>query len=453
MLPNTHRLIGLLLICLVQLTAVAQTESPSLKKIAPEALRSDFMVLRDTMQKIHPALYRYNSEKTIDHIFDSCYAGIADSMTATSFYALTLFTVAAIGDGHANCKLSRNVLNDFMRTTKVFPAMLMFIHNRAFIFCCKQNDSLTGTELLSINGQPMSKILQRLFTYITTDGRIQSRKNWEMPENFQMLYHVLYGAQNSYAITCKTKTGETKKAIVQADTIKNFVCKSPFTRPVKYLQLSYTADNTAVLTLQTFFDGFLEQTGENFKKFLDSSFNDIKNKRIEKLLIDVRSNQGGNDNNGALLYSYLTDKPFRYYASLETATEKFTENGHSLLGLQQPNQNSFSGKVYILMNGRSFSGVAEFASIVKTNGRGIFIGEECGGGYYGNSSGDEAMVTLPNSQVTARIPLIKYTMAVKKDNYADRGVIPDYSIYTSIEDIIEHRDSQLAYALKLIASN
>jgi Peptidase family S41 len=438
------------LLCLLQLTVVAQIENASLKKIAPWALRSDFMLLRDTMQKIHPAMYRYNSKKTIDHIFDSCYASIHDSMTIPEFFPVISAVIATIGDGHANCKLPRNVMDDFMNSAKVFPAIVMFIHSRAFIFCCKQNDSLTGTELLSVNGQPVKTVVQKLFGFITTDGRIQSRKNWEMPENFQLLYHIVYGAQDSYPITYKTKSGEIRKTTLQADIIKNFICKSPFSRPAKYLQLSYTADNTAVLTLQTFFDGFLEQTGENFRRFLDSSFADIGNRKIGKLLIDVRYNQGGNDNNGALLYSYLVDKPFRYYAALETATEKFTENGHSLLGIQQPNQNSYSGKVYILINGRSFSGVAEFASIAKTNGRAIFIGEECGGGYYGNSSGDEAMVTLPNSQLTARIPLIKYTMAVKKDVYADRGVIPDYPIYPTIEDIIEHTDNQLAYAVRLI---
>ena len=112
---------------------------------------------------------------------------------------------------------------------------------------------------------------------------------------------------------------------LQADTIKNFMCKSPFSRPDKYLKLSYTANNTAVLTLQTFFDGFLEQTGENFKQFLDSAFDDIRNRKIKSLLIDVRSNQGGNDDNGAILYSYLSLNPFRYYSSLETVEEQFTE--------------------------------------------------------------------------------------------------------------------------------
>ena len=102
------------------------------------------------------------------------------------------------------------------------------------------------------------------------------------------------------------------------------------------------------------------------------------------------------------------------------------------------------------MNGRSFSGVAEFAAIAKTNNRGIFIGEECGGGYHGNSSGDEAMVTLPYTQITARIPLIKYTMAVKNEPYKDGGIHTDYPIDLTITDLIAHTDSQLEYALRLL---
>ena len=449
MLQMVKQITCTLLSCMMTVVSHSQIHDYTPEKIAATALKSDFLLLRDTLQKTHPAMYRYNSKKYVDHIFDSCYAAISDSMSQTDFLAVTRFAIAAIGDGHANCKLPRDVTNDYLANTKVFPAIVMFIHNRAFIFCCKQNDALTGTELISINRQPVNMIIQRLFSYITTDGRIQSRKNWELPEDFQLLFNIIYGVQENYSITYKTKKGETATTLLKADIIKNFICKSPFNRPSKYLNLSYATSNTAVLTIQTFFDGFLQQTGENFKQFLNSAFRDIKEKKVENLLIDVRSNQGGNDGNGALLYSYLSKIPFRYYASLETIHEKFTEDKHSLLGMQQPSENNFSGKVYILMNGRSFSGVGEFASIAKTNHRAIFIGEECGGGYYGNSSGDEAMVTLPNSQVTVRIPVIKYTMAVKKAGYPDRGVIPDYPIGITISDIIAHNDSQLQYALQI----
>lgn len=299
----------------------------------------------------------------------------------------------------------------------------------------------------------MDEIIQRLFAYITSDGNIQSRKNWEMPEDFQLLYNIVYGAKDSYSITCKTPAGEIKTATLQADTIKNFICASPFSRPDKYLRLSYRPVNIAVLTLATFFNGFLKTTGENFRHFLDSSFNDIKDKKVTKLIIDLRSNQGGNDNNGEMLYSYLTEKPFMYYASEETVKGKITEKDNPDLGWQQADSNNYKGKVYILINGRSFSGTAEFSSIAKSNGRGLFIGEECGGGYYGNTSGGEDMVTLPNTQITVRVPLIKYVLAVKKSRFKDRGVIPDYIIYPTINDIVEKKDSQLEYALQIAQKN
>ena len=263
----------------------------------------------------------------------------------------------------------------------------------------------------------------------------------------------MIGAKDSYSVTCKTPAGEIKTATLQADTLKNFICPGPFSRPDKYLKLNYRPGNIAVLTLATFFNGFLNTTGENFRHFLDSSFNDLKDKKVTKLVIDLRSNQGGNDNNGEMLYSYLTPKPFMYYASLETVKGKITDKVNAELGWQQPDSNNFKGKVYILINGRSFSGTAEFSSIAKSNRRALFIGEECGGGYYGNTSGGEDMVTLPNSQITVRVPLVKYTLAVKKTRLKDGGVMPDHFIYPTISDIIEKRDPQLDYTLQLAQKN
>ena len=428
---------------------VAQSANEIFKKIPPALLKQDLLLLKDTLQKSHPGLYRYQSKATMDQLFDSCFTTIQDSMDVTGFYALTRYVIASIEDGHSNCKLPDQVMSDYKSQVKVFPAMLLFIHNKAFIYCCKQNNDLDEAELLSINGQPMDKIVNRLFRYIPSDGSIRSRKNWELPENFHLLYNIIYGIKTSFDISYRSKTGVVKKTTLQPDIVKNIFCSNPFPRPNKYLQLSYTKSNISVLTLKTFFDGFLEQTHENFKLFLDSSFKDIKEKGVKKLLIDMRSNQGGNDENGEILYSYLTSRPFRYYDSQESVTKKFEENDHPDLKLQQPKENNYKGKVYFLINGRSFSGVAEFSSIAKSNNRGLFIGEECGGGYYGNTSGNEVMVTLPNTQITVRIPLIKYTMAVKKARFRDRGVIPDYPVYPTITDIVEKKDGQIEDALTI----
>jgi hypothetical protein len=412
-------------------------------------LKQDFKMLRDSLEKLHPGLYRYKSKAYMDHVFDSCYATIQDSMAITTFYALTSFVIASFDDGHTNCRLPKQVLSDYLNNTKVFPAMVMFIHNRAYIYCGKQDEVPAESELLSIDGHPMQSIVDRLFKYIPSDGNIQSHKNWEMPEYFQLLYNIVYGGQDEFKVEYKTKEGRVKKAVIQADVLKNFVCSPPFTRPAKYLDLQYK-NNVAVLSVKTFFNGFLQQTGENFKSFLDSAFHDIRQKKVDNLLIDVRRNQGGNDENGILLYAYLTQKPFKYYASQESISEKFTEESHSNLGTQQPKEISFGGKAYFLMDGRSFSASAEFIAISKSENRGIFFGEECGGGYYGNTSGDDKTLNLPNSQISCRIPLIKYTSAVKKLSDNHNGVLPDYPVYMTIGDIKEKKDGQLEYTLGVI---
>ena len=420
------------------------------KKIPLDLLRQDFLLMRDTLQKVHAGLYRYKTKAEMDFVFDSCFAAIKDSMTVTDFYAITSYVIAAIEDGHTNCKLPGDIAKAYLGNVKVFPAMVMFINNRAFVFCCKQNDDLTGAEIVAVNGHPMDEIVQKLFKYLQSDGGIQSHKNWELPDNFYLLYGIVYGTTDRFSVTYKTKAREIKTGVLQADVLKNFICPSPFKRPEKYLQLTYKPGNIAVLTIQTFFDGFLDNTHENFGKFLDSAFNDINSKHAKKLIIDIRGNQGGNDGNGIMLYSYLTGKPFMYYAAQETVSEKFVQKDHSNLWLQQPKQNNFVGEVFILANGRSFSASAEFSAIAKSNGRARFIGEECGGGYYGNTSGDDANVTLPNSQIICRVPMVKYTSAVKKVKGTDRGVIPDYPVYPTINDIIEHKDSQMEYAVKIV---
>jgi hypothetical protein len=437
-----------ILICFIALHGFSQMGFQA-KKLSASALKNDFLVLKDTLQKIHPGLYRYKNKTAMDNLFDSCYRSIRDSMNVLDFYTLTRFVIAAIQDGHTNCKLPQDQMNEFFEKAGVFPAMVMFIHNKPFILCSRQNDSLAESELLSIDNHPAGEITQRLFRYIQSDAGIESHKNWELPEYFQMLFYTVYGAGEKFAVTYKTKTGNVQKCVLHADFIKNIICAHPFTRPARYLNLEYKPGGIAVLTLKTFFNGFLEQTKENFKTFLDSSFRDINNRKVRKLIIDVRGNQGGNDNNGEILYSYLTTGPFKYYRSLETVTKTFSEKDAPDLALQQPSPDNYTGQVFVLANGRSFSGVAEFSSIVKTNNRGVFIGEACGGGYYGNTSGSEENVVLPNSQISVRVPMVKYTMEVRKLPSGENGIIPDYVYDYSIIDLAESKDSQLNYALKI----
>jgi C-terminal processing protease CtpA/Prc len=122
---------------------------------------------------------------------------------------------------------------------------------------------------------------------------------------------------------------------------------------------------------------------------------------------------------------------------------------HPNFGEQKPIPPIFKGKVYVLINGNSFSGTGECTSLMHYHKKATFIGEECGAGYYGNTSGFMPLLTLPNTKIRVRIPMIRYTMAVS--GYPkNRGIIPEYPVSLTIEDLLNERDTVMEFTINLI---
>jgi C-terminal processing protease CtpA/Prc len=107
------------------------------------------------------------------------------------------------------------------------------------------------------------------------------------------------------------------------------------------------------------------------------------------------------------------------------------------------------GKVFVLIDGGTFSTAADFCAVTHHLKRATFIGEETGGGYYGNNSGLEATVTLPNSKFQVRVPMSEYWNAVPGYDGKRRGTLPDIAVETTTAGVLAGVDEQLAYALKL----
>jgi len=380
----------------------ASSQSPldkPLKKYAPLVLQQDFLLLRDSLQQIHPGLYRYKSKAVMNALLDSCYSSIRDSMTIYEFFRIVRFVVSAIGDGHAGCTLPPRAEDDLERHIPMFPMRLWFKGDMAYVICDK--DSLrAGTEILSIDRHPIGELTSRLFDFIPGDGSIRSGKQHflnDFDDNFSTLYYFVYGPRPVFTVEYRTFTGYIQKTDLPADYDGHIECDiEGESQPG--LALDFKPNRVAVLTV-----GRFDTEPDKFNSFLQKSFAEISLRQTKALVIDLRNNGGGEDQNGAALYSWLTNKPFDYYASVETIQRTLRPEEHPQLQLQQPAANPFLGNVYILIN-------------VETG-------------------------------------LLKYTMAVRPATYPDRGIIPDFfPILPSFDDWIRHNDVQLKYALRLAAS-
>jgi C-terminal processing protease CtpA/Prc len=213
----------------------------------------------------------------------------------------------------------------------------------------------------------------------------------------------------------------------------------------------------------------------SLRKFIDQAFQEIHDQDSKALIIDVRDNDGGAHDVAEQVFSYLADKPFLYYRDLvlnsltfsflpyakpstpipadavaKWPDGKFHHVTQANWGMQQPRQPHFGGKIYVLMNGGSFSSTCEFLSATRSYTKAIFIGEESGGSYSGNTSGMKYDITLPNSKLILRVPTVGYYMAAVKDHLdLDRGILPDYPIQQSIQDLLGSEDREMKKALDL----
>jgi C-terminal processing protease CtpA/Prc len=112
-------------------------------------------------------------------------------------------------------------------------------------------------------------------------------------------------------------------------------------------------------------------------------------------------------------------------------------------------QHHFNGQVYILTGGNSFSATSLFAGAVKGQKNVTLVGEETGGGYYGNTAWIIPDVTLPATKIRFRLP--RFRLVVNKDREKNgRGIPPDVPALPNVEAIRQGVDFKTVKAKELI---
>lgn len=479
MKKKTHAV--LLIICLQFLSSVQFLKAQETFTLTQ--LKADFSLFEQALQEAHPGLYRYNSKAHIDSLFAKTNGLIDRKMSQQEFYKLLLPLVVQIKCGHTKFHPDSNwSTNFYYNTEKVFPLRLFFQDKKAYaIGNYEETNSIpAGSEVLVINGTSVSDIMDKMLNSFCSDGNNTTFKYIEMSHYFSAYYANLVEGPDTFTVKYQNGQGiaETKIPSVSHEKIEQYekhldevANNTPLNR------INFRENETALLSIPSFWEG----TGKKYKQFLKNSFEAINQKKVKNLIIDLRNNEGGIDRRGSLLLSYLMNREFNYYDRLEVTTRKkysfakqarlpgfygiyrhliskendgsYRWNHNKNLKVQKPQKNNFSGNVYVLINGASFSVTAEFAAVTHFLKRATFIGEETGGSYYGNNSGTFVIVTLPNSKLNVGIPMVAYYTAVSGYPFNDQGVVPDYKVEPTVNQILSGEDPVLNFCTKLIQND
>lgn len=457
-----------------------------LKKFSYSQLQTDFDLAVNSLKEAHTGLYWYSTEKQFDSLVYAQRALLKDSLNTLEFYNIISPIVSFSKEDHCDISLSDEVNKALIEKGVFIPLIITNLHQKPLIL----NQSYKGAELTAINGIKIEDICHRIFNTYAADGFIQSSKYRHLDlKGFSIEYAKVIDQQKENIITIKNpSTGKIETHKLQSVSYKKLTelmsqvfnknkIRKEIDRPASLL---FQDHNTAVLTFTTFGNSDFEEADMNFKKFIDSSFLEIFKQKSENLIIDIRDNGGGSEGNEDYLFSYLTDIPYTKYKYVELSDFSFSflsytdysgtedrkeleeelksenevsKNGkiYRKVGLYTPEPlkiNTFKGNIYILTSGWTYSGGAEFSTLMKEHTKAIFIGEETGGGYYGNTSGTSLELTLPNTKLMIGIPILKFVLDVHKGKFG-RGTLPDVEVQPTFEEFVNGYDTELEYAKKL----
>lgn len=477
------------LLCLsMRNTPESQNETITKNVFTIEELQQDFLAFRSSLEEGHPGLYVYKSKSAIDSVFNAHYSSLNKAMTAREFMLITCRVASEIGDGHLRVVPPKIQLDSLDNGPTAIPFNVYCTDDKLYVrknYSTLDDQEFLGAQIISINGHSTEGFIKDYLQIFPSDGNNVTHKYRLLSSSryFTRYFSMLYGYTEQYdvdyislnetAIKTKTLQGLTFDKLLKLAS-ERYPDKIEEQKPAYF---NINEDNKyAYLKIKSFDKSQYKKHKMNFEKFLEHSFHKMKSDHISNLIIDVRDNGGGTDEYGRILFSYFVNQPFDYYKSLRMNKESFdcfkytkrpdmkapagmlkpNKDGtfdnvqHPNVGKQSPLSPTYDGNIYVLINGWCFSTTSEFLSQLHFHTKAIFIGEESGGGYYGNCSGPTPDFTLPNTKVRIEIPLMNYRMAVENYPYPDRGLIPNYTIIPGITDKISNVDLELNFAKKLI---
>ena len=475
-------------ILLISFQGMAQMPVSHLPKIGVEQLKEDFQLLQKILEANHTSLYWYTPKDSIDYFFKTAINNINDSMDEVQFKNALSAVVSRIRCGHTSVRFSKAYTKNavkyrypqFPLSIKAWSDSLVVLNS--FL----PNDTIfkRGTIITSINGKSNRKLLDTLFRFISSDGYADNYKNQVVSSNFSYWYKNVLGLDSVYQITYLDSSGRELVAHVtnfvpHKDSIKQTIPIKKITRreAKKALLLSKrslsidTLLHTAFMTVGTFSENGL-------RRFIHRSFKKIAKENISNLVIDLRTNGGGSVNNSILLTKYLSDHNFKIGDSVVAISRRFAygryihpsfwvriamtfgakkmEDGsihfrHYENKLFAPiKQYHFNGPVYLVQGGYSFSATTMFISQLKGQPNIKIIGEESGGGYYGNSAMHIPNIILPHTGIQVSLPM--YRLVMDKNRPKGHGIIPDMIINPSSIAIRKGVDLKMQRIKELIAS-
>ncbi len=468
----------------------------ALPTISAKQMAEDFFWLKKGLLELHPGLYRYQTEASLEALFAGFEPLFNRDMSYREAYLLISRLLGQVRCGHTYANFfNQNQLIQhavFQQADKL-PFLFRIQDRRIFISeNASEHEAIpAGAEIKSVHGVPVSDILDSLLPLVKADGNNDGKRLADLQvfgvegfESFDVYFPLLFPPQNgTYTLEIQFLEG----AQIQTFQVNALTPKERKEALLKRSGRSAVSDwdslwqftvidpNAAFLGLPHF------QTWKmtmNWRKFLQDAFAALQKQAIPNLVIDIRHNEGGADEVIAFLSQYLVAKPIAmepmedrlryefiapewgpYLSSWDDSFKDFRgkvrridDRFYTWIKPENPleipaSKKAYSGNIYLLVDETNSSATFYLAKFCKDHGLATLVGRPTGGSQRGINGGRIAFLRLPNSKIEADIPLIgTFPLSEKPEG----GIVPDVLVDMEAEAFRKGEDLILQKAMDLI---
>jgi hypothetical protein len=359
---------------------------------------------------------------------------------------------------------------DFIQKKNPFFPFRMLSDGADLYLTSAINDSVQFSnfpvKVLQINNRSSKNILDYFDNYQSADGTQTTFRNYIVKNSASIIVRRIFSEADTFqilGITGNDTITITEKAYLTVSepvksTIKDTI-KVIFKHKESYFYCSEKLPQTGIIKLKSF-------SSRGYSKFYKNIFKYQHQHQLKNILIDVRDNFGGSRSNVVELLSYFVSKEENY--SLEITKSKINKhlkksysflrylyfdifNHRKLLKTDstrkyvfkiEPNKTKFTGKIIVWTNGASLSSASTLASYLQQKCNANVVGEETGGGVYGNNGGSFPSLQLPESKIKVQFPIYRliHNFGNQQENH---GIKPDFPIKNTIDNLLKNNTNDL----------
>ncbi|MEO6176058.1 MAG: S41 family peptidase [Flavobacterium circumlabens] len=461
-----------------------------IEKLTKEDYLSDLQLMKEIIETQHPDPFRFQSKQQWENNFAQTIKNIKNKPEYLEF----LNNIPKISDGHLSVSTPDEFNIAYIKEKlSYFPIPLILLENRLFVNVkCEEVPFLS--EIISINGRTTLNIITQMSRHIQGEGAIKTGIEDQISDDFVSSYsYYVEPYVKTFDIEYKEPLSqEHKKTTLNAsDYYKIYYKSSQKASPINRAEINnfidyqfYKKELTGKLTVNTF--ELSEQMAyQNFSDF----FKRVNKESYKNVIIDLRNNKGGNPQIAAILYSFITKSNFENKFNFKAKTitlahpefvvgdngarvseseirdyenflyQRFNLKDGMYIGNERlkegvtenfpADKDTFSGNVFIVTSGNTYSAAVYFAKLVQDNKRGTLVGKETGGNANNTFAGYFLNYKLPKTRAILRFSFTDLYFGENPPKI-NTGIIPEISLTTDqrINYLAKEKDPEINYILE-----